>query len=176
MVKRILATAWLLAGLAFATGASASKLYPGAIQKALNMTCAPPCTICHTDLNGKFDTVTRDFGRAMMATVMLEAGDVDGIPTYLEAFRTSVCVPSASSPPNMDGKPCDSDGDGTNDIEQLEQGRDPNTGLDLCDIAPRYGCGARVASSDADVDGTSLLLAGATALVLARGLRRSKQR
>ena len=46
--------------------ASASSSYPGEIQSALNMDCAPPCTVCHRDQNGGTGTAQKPFAQAMI--------------------------------------------------------------------------------------------------------------
>jgi hypothetical protein len=172
LVRIGVSAAALGATLAFGSPAAASQTYPGAIQSARNMPCQPQCTICHTDLNGGIGTVTKPFGIAMMQNAGLRSLSPDTIPGALTTLETgTLCTFSPSQPPKMGA--CDSDGDGVGDVDQLEEGRDPNTGLDLCDTAPRYGCGARVARSDANADWLALLFAAATAAVLARGVRRA---
>lgn len=64
----------------------------------------------------------------------------------------------------------DSDGDGTPDIQQIEEGRDPSTGAS--GPTERYGCGARVATTP--VRFVSILLCAAAVFGIAVGRRRAQ--
>jgi hypothetical protein len=165
---------------AFATvapPATATPDYPGIIQDTLGLECAPICTLCHLDPRGGFNVKTK-FGLALRGTSTellgdpLQAGKNDDLPVALEALARNTCTPSPGAEPRP-GKPCDSDGDGTSDIDELKAGRDPNPGgVEFC-AGPRYGCGARVARGSSDFDWVALLIAGAAAAALALGARRS---
>jgi|SoiMethySBSTD1v2_1073268.scaffolds.fasta_scaffold04329_15 hypothetical protein len=161
------------ATLAFARSATATPNFPGEIQSTLNMPCAPTCTLCHATEQGGGTPVT-PFGKQMVATGGLVPFDVDSLKNALNLLQTSAqCF--ATNPPTQG--PCDSDGDGTPDIEELQAGQDPNTpGGDLCGSQPRYGCGARVAPASAGIDWVSLLIAGITVAGLARTVRRRRNK
>jgi hypothetical protein len=161
----------LIVVVAYARDASAMPEFPGKIAAYLNMSCAPTCTLCHATEQGGGEPVTL-FGLSMKYGGNLDPTDPDSVGPALESLRVS--CKSSPSQQLPDPRPCDSDGDQVPDVDQLAQNRNPNTGDDLCDVGPRYGCGARVARSDAD--SLSLLAAGAIAALLAHGVRRARRR
>jgi hypothetical protein len=152
--------AWpsLLALLTFSASAHAAPDFPTLLAQQLNMPCPPPCTICHQDLAGGFNTVVKPFGRAMMAAGL---NPVDS--TMAPALAT------------LEKNQTDSDHDGTNDVLELSAGKDPNGSSDLCGLTPRYGCGARVATARPP-DHSSALAALFAASVLGASAHRKRRR
>ncbi len=137
--------------------ALASASYPGEIQSALNMDCAPPCTVCHRDQNGGAGTATKPFAQAM-----IKDGDLVG-------QDPSLVKPALDK---LEAAGSDSDGDGVTDVGELRAGTDPNVKGPSPLFCPTYGCGAHVAR-DQQVDPAALLLALVTALgLVALGRRR----
>jgi|SRR6185437_2411593 len=145
--------------------AAANPLFPTTVQSHLGLSYLPPCTICHeTDLGGT-GTATKPFAVAMKAVGLsgLDSSTVDPSLDALQAMGT------------------DSDCNGIPDIQQLEDGQDPNTGEYIdnsgkkapadpgCSgvIMPAYGCGAQVAPASTPTDSAPLLAAFATALGVA---------
>jgi hypothetical protein len=153
-----LAWPWLVAVLAFSASAHAAPDFPTLLAQQLNMPCPPPCTICHQDLAGGFNTVVKPFGRAMMAAGL---SPVD-----------STMAPALST---LERNQTDSDNDGTNDVLELSAGKDPNGSSDLCGLTPRYGCGAHVATA-ALPDHSSALAALLAASVLGASAHRKRSR
>jgi hypothetical protein len=159
--------------VSFAPPAGASETYPGAIQDALpDMPCAPPCTVCHETLGGGLETATKPFAVSIQATGPLGCCNPGSVAGAIETMRNNCAGSMGNMPPG-----CDSDGDGTSDIAELEDGSDPNiSGVgNLCG-GPVYGCGARVAGGTTEFDWVSLLAAGAAALALIHSARRMKKR
>ncbi len=158
----------LAATASFAPAAAASKTYPDAVQKALNMPCAPPCTLCHDTLEGGLGTANRPFGKTVRATGELGCCSPGSVADALTKVETT-CAGAQGG--------CNSDGDDLLDIAELKEGSDPNEAGpgNLCG-GPTYGCGARLAGGSAEFDWVSLLAAGAAALALIHGARRMKKR
>jgi MYXO-CTERM domain-containing protein len=90
----------------------------------------------------------------------------------LEKMRLGPCPPSSVYTPD---EPCDSDGDGTIDVDELVANQDPDdraADAPLC-VGPRYGCGAHVAPAPTGASGAHAgvwlaLLATAAMLVRRR--------
>ncbi len=116
----------LLHALSWAPPAHASPTFPAEVQKQLDMPCVPQCTLCHRDTGGGKGTVVRPFGQAMMA-MGLEGKHPELIVTALGALEQGSA---------------DSDGDGTPDVTELREGKNPNQTGDgvLC---ATYGCSTR---------------------------------
>ncbi len=139
--------------------ASGSPAFPGVVQSTLNMPCAPPCTLCHRDLNGGLGTVVQPFGKAMIAHDA-EATNQDSVRSALAALEADAV---------------DSDGDGVPDISELERGQNPNVKGDAGLCGPTYGCGAHVAPAR-HLDGFAAIAGAITALALAGAARRRRRR
>jgi MYXO-CTERM domain-containing protein len=174
----------------FATAevASAFPTFPGYLQNTLQMECAPTCLLCHTDPEGERDTVKMGapLGGARGEGVFVQNLIVHAAPmsisgsatnpseaqlaAALQALRMEPCDRMAGT------SPCDSDGDGKFDVDELVANQDPDDSqadAPLC-IGPRYGCGAHVAATPASKhlpDATALLAAFGVALVLVRRRR-----
>ncbi len=116
----------LALGLVFTRNAAAMVTFPAEIQKHLNLSYTPPCTLCHATLAGGGPIATK-FGQSMVA-----AGLTVNIATLDPALDT------------LNTNKTDSDGDGTPDIQALQAGIDPSTGVSA--PAERYGCGARIST------------------------------
>jgi hypothetical protein len=117
--------AGLALGLAAMFGVSAAQAvptFPGEVQRALGMPCAPPCTICHSTSLGGIGTVVKPFGEALRARGLV-GGDVPSLRRALAA---------------LEAERVDSNHDGTDDVQELRQGRNPNDGSELCGL--KYGC------------------------------------
>ena len=126
--------------LAISGRAFAEPNFPAEIQSHLNLTYTPPCTFCHATAQGA-GPVTTKFGQSMLAAgLTINVSSVGPALDKLKADNT------------------DSDGDGMPDIQQIEQGFDPSTGLAPPD-APRerYGCGARTALSPVRFKDSSII-------------------
>jgi len=165
--------------------ATASPPFPEAIKADLSLTyslgtaaCLTTttpdchCTICHTGVMGGAGTSKQPFAVAMK-TAGLQIENVASLQAALAA---------------LEAQKTDTDCDGTPDIEQLKQGRDPNTGAYIdgsgrptppatpCMSAsggdqPAFGCGAQLARAPAPWQGAATLLA-ALGAALARRRRR----
>jgi hypothetical protein len=103
--------------------AGATLNFPGAVQRDLNLSYSPQCSLCHSGGQTGNGTVGTPFGKSMKARGMV-ASDENALKAALD---------------QMTQEKVDSDGDGVSDIDELEQGTDPNVrgaGQD----PPSYGC------------------------------------
>lgn len=146
----------LAATFAFTSKAWAEPGFPLEIQNHLKLNYTPPCTFCHATPQGA-GPVTTKFGQSMLG-----AGMTTNVATVGPALDT------------LNANHTDSDGDGMPDIQQIQAGLDPSTGMSQPNVpAERYGCGARVAATPVHFNGTAV---GALSLiglvVLARRWRR----
>lgn len=156
MKPKLLACLACLVALAAPSAALASPDYPDEMHRAAKMPCPPPCTLCHADSNGGIGTVIKPFGLAMIGAG-LKAKDKSSIePAVLSLFQDGV----------------DSDSDGTSDILELDQGRDPNVAGSDSVCGPEYGCSV-VEPSSAVGSSAAAALAG---LMLSFVLRRRRRR
>ena len=175
--------------LGVSSGASAYPTFPGYLQNIYSMECAPSCLLCHTDPLGgadhmkgmQLDTpVGPGRGNGVFVQNLIAHGGMallNGDPSEadlkaaLEALRTTPCDPS-----NAADTPCDSDGDGSIDSNELMESEDPDNSkpaASLC-IGPVYGCGAHVAPAPVakrSVEPVALLAALGVAFVLFRRRR-----
>ncbi|MFT3774308.1 MAG: hypothetical protein QM820_53785 [Minicystis sp.] len=159
--------------------ALATPTFPSSIQTDLSLSYTPPCTICHDTTAGGTGTVHRAFGTAMQGRGLV-SGDTDSLKNALTA---------------LEAEKTDSDCDGTGDVQQLRDGRDPNTGEYIdgsgkptpevdggCagsdagtdDNVPHYGCGAQLAADP--LPETSLPIAATMATVIGLALSRRRRR
>lgn len=161
--------------------ASATAGFPDNIKTDLGLTYLPPCTICHETDSGGAGTVTRAFGKAMRAQG-LQPDNSASLQSALDGLAKDKN---------------DSDCDGVDDIQQLKDGRDPNTGEFIdgsgkpkpevdagCSGSggggpgggddPRYGCGAQLAA--APLPDATWPLAATIATVLGLALSRRRRR
>jgi MYXO-CTERM domain-containing protein len=137
--------------------AQATENFPPAIQADLGLAAPPDCSICHVGVQAR-GTVVTAFGTAMRAR---------GLVLRDEASLKQALL-------RMEGERVDSDGDGTPDIAQLREGRDPNGTGGGGNNDPEYGCStARGGDATNDVALTLLVIA---ALVIMRDRRRSPRR
>jgi MYXO-CTERM domain-containing protein len=166
-----------LAALLFALprAAHAEPTYPGALQSALGLSYVPACVTCHVGVPGPTTSV-QPFSLAMQMRGL--GGGANTVAPAAMKMATDMV---------------DSDGNGTDDVDQLKQGCNPNddtpetsgatcgsssgtggsTGSGGNDIAPvtAYGCGAQLAPGPASWQG-ALALAAAAALAFGRRRRR----
>jgi hypothetical protein len=99
----------LVAGLVLSLPAWATPTFPSTIRSELSLDQTPACTVCHMDMTGGRGTVTKGFGKALMAEG-LTANNDESLKQALAALET---------------KNVDSDSDGTTDIDELRAGTDP---------------------------------------------------
>jgi hypothetical protein len=104
--------------------AHASEVFPGAIQEAAGLSCAPSCLLCHTSNPGSITTyMGKPFGAAMAK---------NGAAPQNTASLKEAYTKYAADTANATG------------VNRLMSGLDPDYGSPLCDL-PTYGCGAHVA-------------------------------
>jgi len=146
--------------------AAANPLFPPTVQTDAPLSYTPPCTICHLTLAGGTGTAIKPFALAMRG-----AGLTDPLPGTVGPALTMV---AAAMPP------IDSDCDGTPDVQQLKDGRDPNFPGEYIDNSgkatpsepgcgadagtstpelPAFGCGAQLAPAPAQWSGAAVLVA-----------------
>lgn len=179
--------------LGVALPAAAEATFPAAVQKEVGSTCSPQCTLCHTTETGgrenlKPNPLTTDGymprmlpgGRgegSFIANLMvvnnhkLPSSDV----SIQGALKLMAKMPCNSTGP----QPCDSDGDGMIDTDELKKDRDPDNANDkdgdLC-VGPKYGCGATISAlpreSSATREAAAVMSLLGVGLVLLRRARR----
>lgn len=116
--------------LAFALPAHAEETFPGKIQQAAGMPCAPTCLLCHTAIPGSIANLKQPFGLAVLGNGILPGRDMNAVVAKLRTNQV------------------DTDKDGKLDVVELAQGtnpNDPDPNAELC--GPTYGCGAHVAQA-----------------------------
>ena len=125
----ILLAAQLVVG-SWVSLAHAEPTYPAEIQNHLQLSYQPPCTLCHSTLQGG-GLPTTAFGKEMMH---------DGLTANFSTLDAALDKIKADN--------WDSNGDGVSDIQSLQEGIDPSTGGVARSDAPtmKYGCGARIAT------------------------------
>ena len=174
---RLIAAALLVSALmAVAAPASAFPEYPAAVQDALTLSCAPPCLLCHDTPSGGLGTANQPFVSSLscFGSINLKNVGLRDMTTILQGLETLPCRTPANACMPMGMTPCDTDGDGTTDVEELKNDTNPNPGgADLA--CPHYGCGARIAPARPrrPIDGTAALAAlGTLVLLIGRWRRR----
>jgi MYXO-CTERM domain-containing protein len=140
--------------------ATASEVFPGAIQEAANMQCVPLCTLCHTSNPGNAATWQQKMLPLALAgeadaqmKAILKPGDAASLKAAFAAY--------AKDPTH------------TANIANIQKGIDPQYGGDIC--GPTYGCAVHVAKEAAaprDFTGP-LWIVGA---VVAGGVLRRRRR
>lgn len=133
--------------------ARASEEFPGALQEAAGMPCAPQCALCHGVTPGTATTFTAK--KLPRDLITAAPGAAPHNTTWLKAAYTAYAMNTA----NADA------------VAKLKEGKDPETGDALC--GPTYGCGARFAKP-APQDGSTAPYWVAGALLLGSLLRRRK--
>ncbi len=176
------AAAFAAAVLAVASPARALPEFPGKIDEALKLTCAPPCTICHLMPTPQ---VGASAEQPFADNVRAAAEELSGMPastTYIEENLAAILKRLEQAPcPNTNDKSCpngmcsgacNADGTGEGDIAELIAAQNPNNAGTLPCV--EYGCGSHVAPErhGRPLDGTAALFALGAALVLARRFRR----
>lgn len=162
VIKTTAHSAWRSASLllaiavAWTTSAKAEPTFPGEIQKHLQMSETPPCTLCHATVNGGGPIVTR-FAQNMVGAG-LDPSDDSSVARALDKLE-------------KDG--IDSNGDHVPDVEELRQNIDPNTGQPLSG-GEKFGCGARVATGGVHTN-AGLAVAAALAAMAFVGRRRGRR-
>jgi hypothetical protein len=149
-----MAVVWLWLSVLSAKPAQARQEYPGELQAAVGMECAPGCRTCHILSTGGKNW--NRFGLRLVQPVL--AGE--SWPAIVAGLR-------------VEDK--DSDGDGRLDVYELEHDTDPSLAGNDVMVCPRYGCGARVAG-DRAVDPLAGLAAFAALMALACARARSRRR
>jgi apolipoprotein D and lipocalin family protein len=172
LLRSFVALAAWLALSSIAPTAKATPNFPGAIATHLGVEAQPRCAICHNGGVTGRGTVTTPFGKSMRAhgLVAFDEGSLGAALDQLTAEKT------------------DSIGDGTDDVDDLKAGRDPNVpdgdgGASVhvdAPIVPAYGCGARIAprvhAHDADDPRATFAFAMAgVVLILAAARRRGRR-
>jgi len=101
---------FLAVALTAPIAARATPNFPAAIQKNLQLSAPPACTICHATNDGGSGTVTKQFGKYLVSR---------GLVPFDENSLAGALAAAA-------GERHDTDGDGILDIDALKQGLDPN--------------------------------------------------
>jgi len=107
--------------------AQAKDEYPGEIARALSLSYAVPCSVCHIKGNTGSPTPIMPFALSMRAR---------GLSDERGSITTALA--------KMKSDNVDSDGDGKTDIDELQAGTDPNSSANssiVNDQEPGYGCG-----------------------------------
>jgi hypothetical protein len=165
-----LAAAAVALELGTSSAARAQPSFPGDIKDDLHLAEAPRCTLCHATTAGGGDIVT-PFGKAMVHNG-LTVGDDASVAKALTALSEQKI--------NSDCDPLD-------DIDELEQLRDPSTGLSFdgsgtpaagcTGDSPEFGCIASLAgapSEGSSAPGVAMVALVAVAGVAARRVHRTR--
>lgn len=169
----------LVALVGVSAPALARPPFPGIVQDTLDLTCAPPCQLCHTSPSPNGSNADQPFVNNLILLGQAQAPQVavseSTLPALLKQLETAPCQ-NPRDPACAGMMPCtavcNADGSGDPDITELRAGDNPNnTDILHC---PRYGCGAHVAptSRKRPIDGSSLLVAFGAVAVLVRRWRR----
>ncbi len=147
----------LAAALAsFAAGASASPSYPDAMKSDLDLAAAPSCDVCHQHAEAPVGPADEPFAKSLEDRGLKGNGDVASLTRALAK-----------------DKGVDSDGDGAEDLDELQWGGNPSVsdapkGKTPPEIA--YGCGVDGGQGNAS------FAALTAALGLALSTRRRRRR
>src|SRR5215813_2015738 len=110
-----------------ATALLATPNFPGVMQRSLNLTSPPRCTVCHATDSGGSGTVVQPFGVYLLSR---------GLRAFDEASLRNALLAAA-------GENHISNGQGVSDIDALKAGLNPNAPAGSqggADLAPAYGC------------------------------------
>jgi hypothetical protein len=116
----------MLVALVLVHTAAANPKYPAIVYNELGLDVAPACTLCHRDNLGGVGTVEKPFGLTAMSLGLNGKNGTDVLPGILDEM--------AADPVTYD-----SDGDGVGDIDELQNGTDPNVAGSTLS-PPKYGC------------------------------------
>lgn len=106
-------------------GAAATPNFPRALQRELEASATPDCSICHVNGRVGRGTVNTPFGSGMRSR---------GLVAYDEGALAKAAAA-------MEADRVDSDGDGVLDVDAIRMGKDPNPVESFVDpTIPRYGC------------------------------------
>jgi hypothetical protein len=162
------------------SSAWAKSEFPGIVTDTLKLGCVPTCLICHTTPSPVDEsTATQPFANSLYAARDARGGgqiNEETLGALLLSLKSPAVCPNTADPSCAGGmctKPCDADGDGMDDIQELEKARNPNNSSTLA--CPEYGCFARVAPKNPSrpVNGTALLVAlGVVGMLVRRGRRK----
>jgi hypothetical protein len=133
--------------------AGATPTFPQVIADKLGLAKPPDCIICHLTNQGGAGTSVRPFSLYLQSR---------GLRPFDEASLRAALDAAAA-------EHHDSNGNGVDDIDELKQGHDPNP---AAGEQPRYGCGARIASSHHEPSSAALLAVCAGLLLARRRPRR----
>ncbi|MDF3066284.1 MAG: hypothetical protein K0R38_1885 [Polyangiaceae bacterium] len=136
----------------------AIEQFPGALQEAAGLACAPSCTVCHTTNPGTANTWGKPLGAAMRVRGATKDKAEAGIK---EAYAKLVADANGGDATAKDL------------IDKLQAGIAPDSGAELCQIT--YGCGARIAKDEPRDDWSALLFV-AGAMGFGAFLRRTRRR
>lgn len=96
-----------------------------ALRDELMLPSRPECSVCHLGDVTTYDSVRTPFGLALRARgVTAEDG---------AALRRALGI--------LAEEQIDSDGDGVDDVAELQSGTDPNLAPDRVDVPVQFGCG-----------------------------------
>ena len=120
-----LISAVVTASVAIVTSpASASPQYPEELREALGLSYTPGCTLCHSTVSGSnVGPVDTPFGKSMVARGLRGATASDG-GVDADGGAIDPTLLAALAAMRRDG--VNSDGDGAEDLDELEWGTDPN--------------------------------------------------
>jgi hypothetical protein len=150
-----------LAPLGWSAIAQAKPEFPGDIKVDLtpNLSYQVPCSVCHIKGNTGSSTAIMPFALSLRARGM--TGQTTSLKTALTQLET-------------DG--VDSDGDGTTDVQELQDGTDPNSSANASingDTESGYGCGGTAPHGGANRGPAAASVVGISLLLLRRCRGRS---
>lgn len=150
-----------LAVLGGSATAIASQPFPAEVAAQVpSLGCVPQCTLCHFQNPGMAPAA-----QAFAMTLKAQAGPV--LPQNTASLDEALAKLKTITPPP------DSDGDGTPDYTELENGTNPNLAdpsATLCGVGPQYGCGATIAAKSRTRTGSDTTATLAATFTLLTGL------